>query len=292
MTDATADPTMLRRLDRLIWLMVLVVTAVVLAAPLVSNFYLEVAVVRPTGRRLSGAGRRRLVLPELAHRCAACLGAREHRTAHCLRRGRRPPVLSRCRRRRRHPAARPGVRRLRSRNRLRLDDAVALAERGARDLHDVAPDLRQPAATDGARGAVPCLHRPARLASHVHARLCVRYALHHRAFGRAAGRRRVAVLRPDRSRRPCGAGGEHGLAGVHWPARRLDAGAGGARRRGRHHVPEPTCRTGGNPDLRAVADPAAALADPRAEHRDAGRDPDRRRALSDRRDRGCRYCSS
>ncbi len=54
MTDATADPTMLRQLDRLIWLMVLVVTAVVLAAPLVSNFYLEVpSFVPPAGAWLA-----------------------------------------------------------------------------------------------------------------------------------------------------------------------------------------------------------------------------------------------
>lgn len=41
MADGTADPNILRRLDRLIWALMAMVAVVLLAAPLVSSFYIE-----------------------------------------------------------------------------------------------------------------------------------------------------------------------------------------------------------------------------------------------------------
>lgn len=48
MADGTANPEILRRLDRSIWALVAMVTAIVLAAPLVSNFHIEWRSLAPT----------------------------------------------------------------------------------------------------------------------------------------------------------------------------------------------------------------------------------------------------
>ena len=69
------------------------------------------------------------------------------------------------------------------------------------DLRRAAADLRQPAAADDARRALPRLHRTAVVAPDHHARLHLCDARHDRDLRGAAGGRRLAALRPHRSGR-------------------------------------------------------------------------------------------
>ena len=137
MADGTANPEILRRLDRSIWALVAMVAAIVLAAPLVSSFHIEWRSLAPTiaGTLVlcAGAWFYRNWRPDL--RLAS--GLRMHGAARRLHGRRRPSLLSRGRCRGRDPAAGFHVRRDRSRTRPGLAGHAVLDERVTRGRNSV-----------------------------------------------------------------------------------------------------------------------------------------------------------
>ena len=82
------------RLDHLIWGIVAIVAAIILAAPLVSTFIIEWVDVRGASRRLPRARRGGVLLHARAAGSAAGVGLPEHRTSDRIRGSGRPALLS------------------------------------------------------------------------------------------------------------------------------------------------------------------------------------------------------
>ena len=85
----------LRRLDRLIWATVASVAAIVVAAPLASNFYIEWRAFAAPALASASPGGGERVLPVLAQRSAPGVGPQLHRAGGSLRGRRRSAVLHR-----------------------------------------------------------------------------------------------------------------------------------------------------------------------------------------------------